>query len=455
MTSRPGTLNNEEFEKAILGCCMRFPDNIPFVIDRLIGDDFSSHKHRAIFNSIKSLYRRKAPTDHLSLLAELKGQKWEISCSELIELEDFFFEGQNITYYIDQIKIQSTKRRLQTFLSESLKKIPELDYSELGTINQRIEEILSTGKPFQADFVKSASVFFEEVRELFDHSEVNRGIKTGWKSFDDLLGGLRLNELTELTGETGSGKSTFATNLSYKLARVNHPVLICTFEMKPVAILRKILQMESGRPISSHTLQSVSPFSVSVSSMPIFFLDRYGEIGLSQLKKAIFYARRRCRVEFVILDHLHFFLKYSGDHERQAIDSALRDIKSWAMELGIHIILIVHPTKLETENRPIRLNDLKGSSGLKQTPDNVLSLWRPRDPDDLKHPQNEIVLHILKCRDDAGDEGKVILTFDKRSQSYSDSGPGLARPAEGERTPASSPSSRTPQGRDWISGYDQ
>jgi len=125
------------------------------------------------------------------------------------------------------------------------------------------------------------------------------------------------------------------------------------------------------------------------------------------------------------------------------------------MELAIHIILIVHPTKLETENRPIRLNDLKGSSGLKQIPDNVISIWRPRDKEDLKHPKNEIVLEVLKVRDDEGDEGKVILSFDKRSQSYSDSGPDLARSAEGKRVPASSPSSRFPQGRDWQSGYDQ
>jgi replicative DNA helicase len=204
-----------------------------------------------------------------------------------------------------------------------------------------------------------------------------------------------------------------------------------------------------------HTLESVLPFLIKVSSIPIFFLDQYGETGLSQLREAIFYAKRCCKVKLVVLDHLHFFLKYSGDHERAAIDQALRDIKLWAMELGIHIILIVHPTKIETENRPIRLNDLKGSSGLKQIPDNVLSIWRPRNSDDLKHPQNEVILEVLKCRDDSGDEGKVILNFDKRSQSYSDSGPGLARPAEGRKgSRPSSPSSRPPE-RDWQSGYDQ
>ena len=36
---------------------------------------------------------------------------------------------------------------------------------------------------------------------------------------DDLLGGLRPNELTVLTGETASGKTTWAANLGFDLQR--------------------------------------------------------------------------------------------------------------------------------------------------------------------------------------------------------------------------------------------
>jgi len=194
----------------------------------------------------------------------------------------------------------------------------------------------------------------------------------------------------------------------------------------------------------------------AISERPVYFVDIYGEIGINELKDALYYAKRRHSIEFVILDHLHFFLRYPGDQERQAIDQALRDIKSWAMDLGIHIVLIVHPTKLTYDNKIVHLNDLKGSSGLKQIPDNVLSIWRERDGNELKNPTNEIVLYILKVRDDSGDEGKVILTFDKRSQSYSNSGHGERFPFEGRVNPdSSSPRSETPSGRDWISGYDQ
>jgi replicative DNA helicase len=216
-----------------------------------------------------------------------------------------------------------------------------------------------------------------------------------------------------------------------------------------------MIQSEAGHSLFPFSRDAFSPYFTYISSLPIHFIDVYGEIGIPELKDAIFYAKRRFGIELIILDHLHFFLRYSGDQERQAIDQALRDIKSWAMELDIHIILIVHPTKLTYDNKVVHLNDLKGSSGLKQIPDNVFSIWRDRTLDSTRNPQNEILLYLLKVRSDDGNEGKVILTFDKRSQSYSDSGPGFARPAEGKVNPESfSPSSRTLSGRDWQSGYD-
>ena len=289
------------------------------------------------------------------------------------------------------------------------------DCLKAGFTNQEMAAILAKAKPFGLKMIKGPGDFIEEIQDLYDHKCISEGIKTQWKPFDDLFGGLRPAELTILTGETGSGKTTLAANLGFKLSKENHPILIASFEMKPVRILKKMIQNETGYPFFDLNRKQLDVSLKSISERPIYFVDVYGEIGVNELKDAIYYSKRRHNIEFVILDHLHFFLRYSGDQERQAIDQALRDIKSWAMELGIHVVLIVHPTKLTYDNKVVHLNDLKGSSGLKQIPDNVLSIWRSRDWNDS---QNEIVLYILKVRDDAGDEGKIILTFDKRSQSY-------------------------------------
>jgi len=327
------------------------------------------------------------------------------------------------------------------------------DCLRAGFSNPEMADILAKAKPFDSSLIKPPGTFFDEIRALHDGKSNNDGILTGWESLDSLLGGIRPNELTVLTGETASGKTTWAANFGYKLSQENHPGLIASFEMKPIPIIKKMIQMGQGRPFRDLPKHEVETAFKHISTLPLYFIDVYGEVRTNELKDAIYYGKRRHNIEFVILDHLHFFLQYSGDHERQAIDQTLRDIKAWAMELGIHILLIVHPTKLTYDNKVVHLNDLKGSSGLKQIPDNVLSIWRPRGEDDLKKPQGEIVLYVLKVRDDSGDEGKVILTFDKRSQSYSDSGHGGASPFEGKGL--SHPSPRSRPGRDWIDGNDR
>jgi replicative DNA helicase len=222
--------------------------------------------------------------------------------------------------------------------------------------------------------------------------------------------------------------------------------------MKPKTTIRKMISMMSGRPLDQLTRPELEKVFKLISTLPIYFVDVYGELGLPQLKDSIYYAKRRYGIGLVVIDHLHFFLKYSADLERQAIDQGLKDIKAWAMDLGIHIVLVVHPTKLTYDNKIVHLNDLKGSSGLKQIPDNVLSIWRPRGEDDLKKPQSEVLLYVLKVRDDDGEEGKVILNFDKRSQSYSDLSHGGASPSEGKGFPR--PSSTARPERNWVNGYD-
>jgi twinkle protein len=324
-----------------------------------------------------------------------------------------------------------------------------------GFTTHEISEFLAKAKPFQLPLVRNISDFFDEVRAFHFGRLKSEGIRTGFAKFDGLLGGLRFTELTVLTGETGSGKTTWTANLGFRLAKIGHPVLIASFEMKPIKIIRKMIQMESGKLFYDLTEKELENNLIFISTLPIHFIDSYGEIDLLKLKDGIFYATRRFGIQVVILDHLHFFLKFSADNERHAIDQSLRDFKSWAMGLNIHILLVVHPTKIETENRPIRLNDLKGSSGLKQIPDNVLSIWRPIGKDFQNREDNEVVLYILKCRDDFGKEGKLILRFDEKSQRYEDSGPGIAIPAEGRVGPErSSPRSRGPSGRDYASGCD-
>jgi replicative DNA helicase len=439
-----------EYEKAIIGHLVRFPETNLEVSEGLEAEDFSSPKLGAIFRAVQENSTRRY--DALLLSKILKEWGWEVSVFDIVSLEEDAFDGVDLERVKAEIKAEAQKRNLTHYLNSRIKELEKPDSDLAGIHNDLSQKLLNLQAGISIDSILKRPSDFRE--EILDPKNSN-AILTGLESFDRLFGGFRSHELTVLTGETSSGKTTLGTAFfPYVLSQKGHPVLIASFEMKPPQIQRKMIQMTIGRPFGDLSRSDKEHGLDLIEELPLHFIDAYGRMGLKELKGSIWKAHRRFGVELIVLDHLHYFLKYSPDQERQAIDGAMVELKSWAMALGVHIMLVVHPTKLTYDNKVVHLNDLKGSSGLKQIPDNVLSIWRPRGEDDLKKPQNEIILYVLKVRDDDGDEGKIILNFDKRSQSYSDSGPGFARPAEGRKgSGLSSPSSRPPE-RHWLNGYD-
>jgi hypothetical protein len=88
------------------------------------------------------------------------------------------------------------------------------DCLKAGFTNVEMSDILAKAKRFESKLVKRPDDFFEM---LLQRHETPLATRTGWTSFDDLLGGIRPNELTVVTGETSSGKTTWGVNLCYRL----------------------------------------------------------------------------------------------------------------------------------------------------------------------------------------------------------------------------------------------
>ena len=75
-------------------------------------------------------------------------------------------------------------------------------------------------------FIKKIS----EVNESFFAAR-DLGISTGWYKLDAILGGIRLGELTVVSADTGSGKSTFCMNLVKNITDQGKGVWVNSYEM--------------------------------------------------------------------------------------------------------------------------------------------------------------------------------------------------------------------------------
>jgi twinkle protein len=291
-----------------------------------------------------------------------------------------------------------------------------------------VQQCFREAAEYEESVVKPASAFLDDLRAMLDKGQP-KGQSTGWVTLDSILGGIRDGELTVVTGDTGSGKSTWTTALARNQMMMGVPTLIMPFEQKPHEIVAKLTSMEGRRSIFDMTPVDREPYMLKAVKYPVFLVDRQGTTPLGDLKDAIYVAAQRYGVKFVVLDHLHFFLDCRPEEERTAINAVMRSLAVWVVDLNIHIVLVVHPTKLGKDRhgnvRKVILDDCKGSSEIKQNTWNAIRVYRDRQQIyGSKTDDTEIA--VLKCRSPAGSEGATVFSFQSGAEVYIEGGNSLA-----------------------------
>lgn len=274
-----------------------------------------------------------------------------------------------------------------------------------------------------------AVVRIESLRERYKSDLRNtnpRGISTGWTDLDSVLGGVRDGEITLVTGDTSSGKSTFASQWALQMATQGVRSLVCPFEMGASRQLDKWVRQWSQSAPDKLTDSALDIALDQLQGLPIWMLNRYGTIRLEPMRNTLLFAIRRLGVRFMLIDHLHFMIE-EGPNERTELDSMMKMLAEVAVDTKTHVVVVAHPRQHHAsdekhkDNRIIQMSDLKGSSGLKQMADNILSVWRPRKADRtgvVSSGFGVANVYALKARSDFAVEGSVGFKFVVESARY-------------------------------------
>jgi len=304
------------------------------------------------------------------------------------------------------------------------------DFARAGQLPMALEK-LDAAEGEAPESVQHIREFLEEFKESFLNGERNRGDTTGFPSLDNLIGGRRPGEITVISGNTGSGKSTFCLNTALNIAATGEAVLLGSFEQTIPAIMRKMAQMISGRwfhmreddlgrTMSVDDLDSVIKV---FSEIPLYVINVFGQMSTEEFVECVKFARRRLKVKTIILDHIHFMLRHErADSERMEIDNTMLTLKQLTIERDLSCYVVAHPRKKQGDENPvIGIEDFRGSSFISQVADNVLVVWRDRDISKLHPTMGRAQIHSLKCRSECGSEGKIDMAFSYAGQKFIDS----------------------------------
>lgn len=190
---------------------------------------------------------------------------------------------------------------------------------------------------------------------------------------------LERDQLVVLSGITNGGKTSISLNILKELASKGIPSLIMPFERGVYSVGRRYLQVALAKTqddMQFTTKEEWAKHIPALAQQPVYFTvpDR------SKINETIARAKRLFGVRLVIIDHLDYVIRNQMGNRETAIADTMQGLKRLAEQHGVIIIVVTHVRKLDdpgshTSRKP-NLDDLKGSSSLKQDPE-VVAIVHP------------------------------------------------------------------------------
>lgn len=397
------SLVNIDAERVVLGKIIS-DDRVWFdVADRLTVNDFGDSQHVLIFRAMLALVQQGRsittpallsqvtdidPIDDVNLAAYLVGVAAESQKAEYKRLPIWHFAEivlhragcRNLISAADEIKATANAAALDVPLEElrgKARALIEANDNEVGDA-QSIGDLMSSVISMATAAAKSGKAL---------------GIRTGLAAWDDLVGPLLPGRVVILGGETSSGKTALAVQLSVMLAEQGIAVHISELEMEGSEIAARVLahasQISSEKiidgDVSPRELDQMMAAGAGMVALPVW-IDSRPRQAVSTIQAKLSRMQGKHGVKVGVIDHLQYVRPDNPRaDEREQIKQVADDIKAMAKRLQMPIILLSHVSR-QTDfsliscaadvKRPT-LASLYGSSAIEKSGDAVIFVHRP------------------------------------------------------------------------------
>lgn len=220
-------------------------------------------------------------------------------------------------------------------------------------------------------------------------------------------------EVSLWAGVNGHGKSMFLSQVTLDLITQGQRVMVASFEMPPA---RQMIRM--------------SRQACAVDVPPKYYLERfhqwtddklwiYDHIGAVDWRKLLAVMRftvKKYGIQHFVIDSLMKCVKGEDDYNGQK--DFVNELCSFVQANNVHVHLVHHVRKGETEHKIPGKFDIRGASSITDQVDNVFIVWRNKMDENKRRPEDpDCVLACEKQRNGEKEE-KYAFFFDSLSQQY-------------------------------------
>lgn len=311
-----------------------------------------------------------------------------------------------------------------------LAELPFKDANEClmnGVTEDQMWDALERAKFFDPDELANASAFLQDTIDAF--YKTSQGIfQSPWPNLNYNFQ-FREAELSILNGVNGHGKSQVAGHLMLEAIRQGVNCCAASMELKPGVFLKRLTRQGTCAPLPP--VEEIESMNKQFSDH-LWLFSLTGTAKQDKLLEIFAYAARRYGVKLFLIDSLMKcgISETDYDGQKEFMDK-LCDFKN---KFNVHIILVTHSRKSDSEEKPTGKMDVKGTSAVTDLADNVFIIWRNKireraiqseeSGQGMNQKEREYaampgaMLILDKQRNGEGWEGKIGLDFHLNSNQY-------------------------------------
>lgn len=242
--------------------------------------------------------------------------------------------------------------------------------SIFSILENNLHDLIS--KYASKDYLSTSQLLFTSISDIGQQATGDKitGCSSGFAALDAITQGFQQSDLVIIAGRPSMGKTAFAINLAYNIAKnENRPIIIFSLEMSKVQLIYRILSLASKIPatrlksgrITSDDWDKLFTTVSTVAKLPIY-LDDTPNLSVSTIRfKAKKFVKQEVKTGAIIIDYLQLISSdYAGESRTLELSAITRSLKSLAKELNLPILALSQLSRsidIRTNKKPL-LSDL-------------------------------------------------------------------------------------------------
>lgn len=225
----------------------------------------------------------------------------------------------------------------------------------------------------------------------------------------------RPGEVSLWAGVNGHGKSMFLSQVILDLCYQAERVLVASFEMTPVKQMHRMTRQACGSRLPDREFLEVFH---QWTDGRLWLYDHVGAVEWRKVIAVMRYAHQRFGTMHFVIDSLMKCVKGEDDYNAQK--DFVNELCAFAQTNGVHVHLVHHVRKGESEHKAPGKFDIKGAGAITDQVDNVFIIWRNKKAEQENNGEPTCIMACEKQRNGEF-EGKFGFWFDVDSNQYVES----------------------------------